>query len=86
MAWNWYAIKEVDEIMLKNTPDQTFTFDLGAGEETIRFIKGFSLGIIFRNYLLFPNLNGQNPFNANNSVGAFIKDGKYWLGVNQESN
>lgn len=83
MAWDWFAIKEVSQVMAKNTPDETLTFDLGNGSETIRFVQGFSVGIIFRNYLLFPNMNGRNPFTANNSVGAFIKDGKYWVGINK---
>jgi len=83
MVWQWYAIKEVDKTMAKNTPDETLTVDLGEGDEIIRFIKGFTVGIIFRGFLLFPNMNGRNPFNQKDEVGAFIKDGKYWLGINK---
>jgi hypothetical protein len=82
MTWNWYAIKKIDETMSKNTPDETITIDLGAGDEVIRFIKGFSVGIIFRNYLLFPNTNSRNPYNQADLVGAFIKNGIYWVGIN----
>lgn len=83
MVWQWYAIKEVDKTMAKNTPDQTITIDLGDGDEVIRFIKGFNVGIIFRNYLLVPNMNDRNPFTQDDAVGAYIRDGKYWVGINK---
>lgn len=82
--WNWYAIKNISDVMVKNTPDETLTIDLGFGDEVVRFINGFSVGIIFRNYLLFPNMNLRNPFNQDDKVGAYIKDGKYWLGINMD--
>lgn len=83
MVWDWYAIKEVSQVMNKNSPDETLQIDLGTGDEVIRFIKGFNVGIIFRNYLLFPNMNNRNPFTRDNAVGAMIRDGKYWVGVNR---
>jgi hypothetical protein len=82
MAWNWYQIKKVDETMQEGVPDETLSVTLNLGEETIRFIQGFSVGIIFRNFLLFPNMNGRNPFTKNDEVGAIIFEDYYWVGVN----
>lgn len=83
MSWDWYQIKEVVKVMEKDTPDETLTVDIGDGDETIRFIKGDSIGIIFRDYLLFPNMNDRNPFTAKDSVGATIYQGFYWVGINR---
>lgn len=86
MAWFWYPIKEVDQVMLKDVPDETLELELeGLQTETIRFIRGFSVGIIFRGFLLFPNMNGRNPFTTNDEVGAMIHEGKYWVGVNEDA-
>ncbi len=83
MTWDWYAIKEVDAVMEKDTPDETLTVDIGDGDETIRFINGFSVGIIFRGYSLFPNMNDRNPFTKDDAVGAMIHEGQYWVGINR---
>lgn len=84
MAWGWYAVKKVSETLLNDVPDETIEVELeNVGIETIRFIRGFTVGIIFRNYLLFPNMNDRNPFNKNDEVGAMIQDGKYWVGINE---
>lgn len=82
MAWNWYQIKKIDETMEEGVPDETLTVSLNLGEEVIRFIQGFSVGIIFRDFLLFPNMNGRNPFTQNDQVGAMIFEDYYWVGVN----
>ncbi len=83
MAWDWFAIKAVDAVMAKDTPDETLTVDLGSGDEIIRFLQGFSVGIVFRGFLLFPNMNDRNPFTKNDEVGAMIHEGNYWVGVNR---
>lgn len=86
MAWGWYKIKAVADTMKNDVPDETIEIDLeNIGTETIRFIRGFedSVGIIFKNFLLFPNMNDRNPFTKNNQVGAMIKDGYYWVGINE---
>ena len=84
MAWGWYPIKKISETMQGGVPDETVDVELeNVGTETIRFIQGFTVGIIFRNFLLFPNMNGRNPFAKNDSVGAMIKDGYYWVGINE---
>lgn len=86
MAWGWYPVKKVDEVMAQGTPDETVTAILDQGEEEIRFIQGFSVGLIFRGFMLFPNLNDRNPFakkNGDVEVGAMIYDGQYWVGVNE---
>lgn len=86
MAWKWYQIKAVSEVMAKDTPDETLEVELeGIGTQTIRFIQGLSVGIIFRNFLLFPNMNDRNPFTKNDEVGAMIYDGFYYVGVNEDS-
>jgi len=86
MAWQWYPIKAVAETLKNNVPDETLELELeDLGVETIRFINGFSVGIIFRDFLLFPNMNDRNPFTKNNEVGSMIFDGKYWVGINEES-
>jgi len=83
MAWAWYPVKKVSETLSKDVPDESIVINLeNIGIETIRFIRGFSVGIIFRNFLLFPNMNGRNPFTQNNQVGAMIHDDQYWVGIN----
>jgi len=85
MAWAWYPIKEVSETLKNDVPDEFVEVELeNVGTEIIRFIKGFSVGLIFRDYLLFPNMNDRNPFTKNNEVGAMIEDGKYWVGINED--
>jgi len=92
MAWGWYKIKAVAETLKNGVPDETIEVDLAnAGIETIRFIKGqsagvsedFSVGIIFKGFLLFPNMNGRNPFTKNDEVGAMIFEDFYWVGINE---
>jgi hypothetical protein len=84
MAWGWYKIKEVSETLKNSVPDEKIEVELeNVGTEEIRFIQGFSVGIIFRDFLLFPNMNARNPFTKNNQVGAMIKDGAYWVGINE---
>lgn len=86
MTWGWYPIKNVSETLLNDVPDETVEVELeNIGTETIRFIKGFesAVGIIFRDYLLFPNMNGRNPFTKDDEVGAMIYDGKYYVGINE---
>ncbi len=86
MVWGWYAVANVADIMKNDEPDQTIEVELAnIGTETIRFIRGFddSVGVIFRNFLLFPNMHSRNPFTKNDEVGAAIKDGKYWVGINE---
>lgn len=85
MAWNWFPIKAVDAVMDASEPDETLSVDLGAGDEIIRFIQGFSVGIIFRGFSLFPNMNDRNPFTKNDEVGAMIHEGVYYVGVNQDA-
>ncbi len=86
MAWAWYPIKLVAETMLADVPDETIEVELqNLGTETVRFIQGLSVGIIFRGFLLFPNMNGRNPFTKNDEVGALIQDGYYWVGINEDS-
>jgi len=84
MAWAWYKIKALSETLQGGIPDETVEVDLeNIGTETIRFIQGFNIGLIFRNFLLFPNMNDRNPFTKNDEVGAMIKDGYYWVGINE---
>jgi len=86
MAWKWWKIQATSETLLNDVPDQTVDFTLdGLGDVTIRFIRGFddAVGIIFKDFLLFPNLNGRNPFTQNEVVGAMIQDGYYWVGVDE---
>ena len=84
MAWGWYKIKEVSDTLKNSVPDETIEVELeNVGTEEIRFIQGFSVGIIFRDFLLFPNMNNRNPFTKNNQVGAMIQDGAYWVGINE---
>jgi len=88
MAWAWYQIKAVNETLKNSVPDETIEVDLAnVGIETIRFIRGFgeSVGIIFKGFLLFPNMNGRNPFTKNDKVGAMIKNGYYWVGINEDA-
>jgi hypothetical protein len=88
MAWAWYQIKEVTETLKNSVPDETTEVDLeNIGIETIRFIRGFgeSVGIIFKGFLLFPNMNSRNPFTKNDEVGAMIKEGFYWVGINEDA-
>ncbi len=94
MAWKWYAIKTVAETLKNGVPDETIEVELeNVGIETIRFIKGqsagvsadFSVGIIFRDFLLFPNMNGRNPFTKNDLVGAMIFEDQYWVGINEDA-
>lgn len=84
MAWDWYPIKEVDAVMEKDTPDEVLTVDIGDGDEEIRFIQGFTVGLIFRGALFFPNMNDRNPFVlVDESLGAMIHEGQYWVGINR---
>lgn len=84
MAWAWYPIKAVSETMKNDVPDETIEIALeDQGTETVRFIRGFSVGIIFRNFLLFPNMNSRNPFTKNDEVGAMIFEDQYWIGINE---
>lgn len=86
MAWGWYKIKAVADTLKNSVPDETIELALeNAGTETIRFISGFSVGIIFRGFLLFPNMNSRNPFTKQDKVGAMIKDGFYWVGINEDN-
>lgn len=94
MAWAWFPIKTVAETLKNGVPDETIEVDLeNIGIETIRFIKGqstgvsadFSVGIIFRDFLLFPNMNGRNPFTKNDLVGAMIFEDQYWVGINEDA-
>jgi predicted ABC-type transport system involved in lysophospholipase L1 biosynthesis ATPase subunit len=86
MAWNWYQIKAVADTMKNSVPDETLEVELqDIGTEIIRFINGFSVGIIFKGFLLFPNMNARNPFTQKDEVGAMIKDGYYWVGINMAS-
>tara|TARA_R110000787_G_scaffold130064_1_gene241984 strand:- start:2633 stop:2896 length:264 start_codon:yes stop_codon:yes gene_type:complete len=83
MAWSWYPIKEISEVMKNGEPDEVVDLNLEGLEDTsLRFIQGSSVGIIFRNYLLFPNMNGRNPFTKDDKVGAMIYEGRYWVGIN----
>lgn len=83
MAWAWYPVKTLSDTLKNDVPDEAIQVDFGLGAiETIRFIHGFSVGIIFRNFLLFPNMSGRNPFTQNNQVGAMIHDDQYWVGIN----
>lgn len=85
MAWAWFPVKLVSETLQEDVPDETIEVELeNIGVETIRFIKGFSVGIIFRDFLLYPNMNNRNPFTKNNEVGAMILEGKYWVGINED--
>lgn len=84
MAWSWYPIKEVSETLQNGVPDETLELELeGVGSETVRFIQGFSVGLIFRDFLLFPNMNSRNPFTKNDEVGAMIYEDQYWIGINE---
>ena len=94
MAWAWYPIKKVAETLKNGVPDETIEVDLtNIGIETIRFIKGqsagvsedFSVGIIFSDFLLFPNMNSRNPFTKNDLVGAMIFQDQYWVGINEDA-
>lgn len=86
MAWGWYKIKAVAETLLNDVPDETIEVELeNIGTETIRFIKGFdgAVGVIFRDYLLFPNMNGRNPFTKGDAVGAMIYEDYFYVGINE---
>jgi hypothetical protein len=84
MAWGWYEIATVADTLKNSVPDETIEVELeNIGTETIRFIQGFSVGIIFRDYLLFPNMNNRNPFTKDDAVGAMILNGKYYVGINE---
>lgn len=88
MSWFWYNIGNVADILNNDVPDETIELELeDIGTQTIRFIRGFNddVGIIFRNFLLFPNMNGRNPYTKNDEVGAMIKDNAYYVGVNEDS-
>ena len=85
MAWSWYPIKLVSETLKNSVPDETLTVTLdGLGDETVRFIQGVTVGLIFRDFLLFPNLNNRNPFTKNDEVGAMIYEDQYWVGINDD--
>ena len=86
MSWNWYKIKAVAETLKNDVPDETLEVNLAnVGIETIRFIRGNRVGIIFKDFILFPNMNGRNPFTKNNEVGAMIYQDYYWVGINQNA-
>tara|TARA_R110000851_G_scaffold184676_2_gene334035 strand:- start:1334 stop:1594 length:261 start_codon:yes stop_codon:yes gene_type:complete len=86
MAWTWFPIKTVAETLQNGVPDETVALNLdGIGDETVRFIQGVTVGLIFRNFLLFPNMNGQNPFTKNDKIGAMIFEDQYWIGINDEA-
>lgn len=86
MAWTWYPIKTVADTMKNSVPDEVVELNLdGIGDETVRFIQGVTVGLIFRNFLLFPNMNDRNPFTKNDEVGAMIYEDQYWIGINDDA-
>lgn len=88
MAWKWWQIQAVADTMPNEAQDQTIEVELDVlGTVEIRFICGFndSIGVIFQNYLLFPNMNDRNPYTKYNKVGATIIDGNIWVGINEDA-
>jgi hypothetical protein len=85
MTWTWFPIAQVGDVLKDEVPDETLEVNLeNIGVETVRFIRGVQIGLIFRNYLLYPNMNDRNPFTKGDAVGAMIFEDQYWIGINNE--
>ena len=84
MAWAWFDIYNLSEMETKGIPQKEIEVDLeGLGIQKILIFKNRFYGVIFKETVLIPKLNGRNGFEKN-GVSAYIDEQKHlWVGYNE---